>query len=130
MSLENAQKTAKKWAIRIAVGGVLLGVGGSALYTWGSLHYTYSEGERIGFVQKVSEKGWLCKTYEGDLAMANIAGQPAQVFNFTVQDKSVVDQMQALAGRKVALIYKEHKGVPSTCFGDTPYFVTGVRKAE
>jgi hypothetical protein len=130
MSLENAQKTAKKWAIRIVVGGVLLGVGGSALYTWGSLHYTYSEGERVGFVQKVSEKGWLCKTYEGDLGMANIAGQPAQVFTFTVQDKNVVDQMQALAGRKVALIYKEHKGVPSTCFGDTAYFVTGVRKAE
>jgi len=121
---------AKKVAIRVAIAAVVLGIGGTALYTEGTLHYSYSEGERVGFVQKVSKKGWICKTDEGELAMANVIGQPAQIFPFTVRDDAVAGQIDALAGHKVALKYEEHRGVPSTCFGETSYFVVGVKKAE
>ncbi len=31
------------------------------------------------------------------------------------------------AGQRVALVYEQHKGVPSSCFGETEYFITGVR---
>ena len=107
-----------------------MAIGGTALYTYSALNFAFSKGERVGFVQKISEKGWLCKTNEGDLAMTTIVGQPAQAFAFTVKDSKVVADINALAGRKVALMYEEHKGLPSRCFGDTEYFVVGVRKAE
>ncbi len=103
---------------------LLLGAG----YTYSSLHFAFSEGERIGIIQKISRRGWVCKTNEGELAMTNVIGQPAQMFNFTIPDPAVSAQVDALAGAKVALKYEEHKGIPSSCFGDTPYYVVGVRK--
>jgi len=121
---------ARKILIRAAIGLVVLGILGPALYTYGTLHYSYSEGDRVGFVQKVSKRGWLCKTNEGELAMANVLGQQAQIFTFTVPDDAVVGQIEALAGHKVALRYEEHRGIPSSCFGDTTYFVIGVKKAD
>ena len=130
MPIEKTKATALKWLIRVGLGGVLLTILGTTLYTYSALNFSFSKGERIGFVQKVSERGWVCKTKEGDLAMVNIAGQPAQMFSFTVKEQKVVDEINALAGHKVALMYEEHKGLPSHCFGDTDYFVVGVRKAE
>ena len=130
MNARAAGQKAKKIAIRVGVGAVLVTVGGGALYTYGTLHYSYSDGERVGFVQKVSKKGWICKTDEGELAMANVVGQQAQIFPFTVRDDAVVAQIEALSGHRVALRYEEHRGIPSTCFGDTTYFVTAVRRAE
>ena len=62
------------------------------LYTWASWAFTYSEGDRAGYVQKFSKKGWICKTWEGELAMANIPGSMPQIFQFTVWD----DQVAAL----------------------------------
>jgi hypothetical protein len=121
---------AKKIAVLGLLGATLLGVGGTALYTFFTLHYSYSEGERVGFVQKLSKRGWVCKTNEGELAMANVIGQQASIFTFTVRDDALVPKIEALSGHKVALKYEEHQGVPTSCFGDTTYFVTGVRKAE
>jgi len=120
----------KKLFIRAAVLVAVIGVGGFAAYTWVTLTFTYSSGERVGFVQKLSKRGWICKTIEGDLAMANVIGQPAQMFPFTVRDEQVAAAIDALAGHKVALKYEEHRGIPSSCFGDTSYFVVGVQKAE
>lgn len=130
MDLATAGTKAKKLGIRIAIGAVLLVVVGSVLYTVVTLNYSYSKGERVGFVQKLSKRGWLCKTNEGDLAMVNMAGQQAQMFSFTVRDDQVSKQIEDLSGHRVVLEYEEHKGIPSSCFGDTPYFVTAVRKAE
>jgi hypothetical protein len=130
MDTKAAGQKAKKVAIRAFALLVVLGLGGSGLYTYGTLHFSYSEGERVGFVQKVSKKGWLCKTDEGELAMANVVGQQAQIFAFTVRDDVVVGQIEALAGHKVAIKYEEHRGIPSSCFGDTEYFVTSVKKAD
>jgi hypothetical protein len=120
----------KKIAIRVVAAVIVLGVVGPLLYTYAALSYSYSNGERIGFVQKLSSRGWLCKTNEGELSMVNMPGQPAEKFTFTVRDDKLVKQIDELAGHKVALTYAEHRGVPLSCFGDTQYFIVGVRKAE
>jgi hypothetical protein len=130
MDAKTAAQKAKKLAIRLVGGLLALAIIGGALYTFASLHYSYSDGERVGFVQKVSKKGWICKTDEGEMAMANVIGQQAQIFDFTVRDDSVVQQIEALSGHKVAVKYEEHRGIPSSCFGETTYFVTSVRKAD
>lgn len=130
MDFGSIRAATKKWTIRIVVGMLVVGVLGSALYTYVTLHYVYSVGERVGFVQKISKKGWLCKTNEGELAMVNMAGQPAEVFNFTVRDDNIVKQIEELAGHRVVLKYEEHVGIPSRCFGDTPHFVVEAHKAH
>lgn len=96
------------------------------LYTIAALSWTYSAGERVGFVQRLSRKGIVCKTWEGQLAMATMPGVPPQMFDFSVRDDSVAAAINAVMGRRVALQYKQHKGVPTSCFGETEYFVVGV----
>jgi hypothetical protein len=99
-----------------------------ALWVWVSLGYTYSSGERAGYVQKISKKGWICKTWEGELAMANLPGSMSQIFTFTVRNDSIARVIEQNAGKQVSLSYDQHRGVPTTCFGETEYFVTGVRR--
>ena len=98
-----------------------------ASYTWAALHYAYSSGERTGYVQKISKKGWFCKTWEGELAMTTVPGTAPQIFQFSVRDDATARQIVEAAGQRVALNYEQHKGVPSSCFGETEYFITGVR---
>jgi hypothetical protein len=100
------------------------------LYTWAAWSFSYSEGDRAGYVQKFSKKGWICKTWEGELAMANIPGSMPQIFQFTVWDEQVAADMNASMGERVTVHYKQHVGLPSTCFGDTQYFVQRVRRVE
>jgi hypothetical protein len=109
---------------------VVLGVLGPVLYTEAALHFSYSSGERVGFVQKLSKKGWVCKTNEGELAMVNMSGQPATIFTFTVPDDKLSAEIDSYAGHRVELHYEEHRGLPTSCFGETQYFVTTVRKTE
>ncbi len=96
------------------------------IWTLITLSYTYSSGERAGYVQKISEKGWICKTWEGEIAMANLPGAMPQIFEFSVRDDAVAAQISALAGQRVALTYEEHPGIPTSCFGDTAYFIVKV----
>jgi len=130
MDIDKAKKEGKKWLLRIVIGGALLAIVGTVLYTEASLHFSYSSGERVGFVQKLSKKGWVCKTNEGELAMVNMSGQPATIFTFTVPDDKVSAEIESYSGHRVELHYEEHKGVPSSCFGETQYFVTAVKKTE
>src|SRR5208282_5438403 len=104
---------------------LVIGVTLDVLFT---LNFAYSKGERVGFVQKLSKKGWICKTNEGELAMVNIAGQQAEFFYFTVPDDKISKDIESFAGHRVELQYEEHRGVPSSCFGDTQYFVVGAKK--
>lgn len=103
-----------------------------ALTVWTAiaLSFAYSSGERVGYVQKFSEKGWVCKTYEGEIAMANLPGQVADKFQFSVRDDSIAALINSVQGKRVALQYEQHKGVPTSCFGETEYFVKGVRVLE
>ncbi len=119
----NQRGAAKVWVI-IALILVLLPP------TWAllTLTWSYSDGERAGVLQKFSRKGWVCKTYEGELAQYIISGVSPQIWNFTVRDEKVAEQMKSLVGTKVQLHYTEHRGVPTSCFGDTGYFVDGFTK--
>jgi hypothetical protein len=120
----------RKIVILALLGAAILGGGGTALFTYATLHINYSEGHRVGFVQKLSKRGWVCRTNEGELAMVNVAGQQAQMFFFTVPADAVAAKIDGLSGHRVELNYEEHKGVPFSCFGDTTYFVTDVRKTD
>lgn len=98
-----------------------------ALYTWASLTWVYSNGERAGYVQKLSQKGFVCKTYEGELVLVSMPGTQAEKFYFTVRDAAVAKRINETVGKRVRLIYEEHLGVPTTCFGDTGFFVQDVQ---
>jgi hypothetical protein len=97
-----------------------------ALYTWAALTWVYSSGERAGYVQKLSEKGWVCKTYEGELVLVSMPGTQAEKFFFTVKSDYVAKKINDSIGKRVRLIYEEHKGIPTDCFGETSYFVQEV----
>jgi hypothetical protein len=94
-----------------------------ALYTATVLHWSYSEGERAGYLQKLSRKGWLCKTWEGEILLSSMPGAIPERFAFTVRDEAVVKQLQAAMGQRVQLSYAQHVGLPTSCFGETGYFV-------
>jgi hypothetical protein len=101
-----------------------------ALYTWGTLQWSYSTGDRAGYVQKFSSKGWVLKTWEGELAMVSMPGTNPEKFYFSVRDDSVAAVINQTLGRRVALHYEQHVGVPVNWFGETEYYVVGVRLAE
>ncbi|CAN4270206.1 hypothetical protein MCEMSEM29_00845 [Methylophilaceae bacterium] len=101
-----------------------------ALYTWAALSWVYSTGERAGYVQKFSEKGYVCKTYEGELVLVSMPGTQAEKFLFTVKDKTLVEKINKSLGKRVRLTYEEHKGIPSSCFGETPYYVKNIQVLE
>lgn len=97
-----------------------------AAYTWFTLSWSYSTGERAGYLQKFSKRGWLCKTWEGEILLATMPGAIPERFAFTVRDDTVARQLSAAIGQRVVLTYDQHKGIPTTCFGDTEYFVEKV----
>ncbi|MBP2646421.1 MAG: hypothetical protein H6Q77_45 [Gemmatimonadetes bacterium] len=98
-----------------------------AIYTFFVVSWSYSDGERSGTLQKFSRKGWLCKTYEGELAQYVVGGVAPQIWYFTVRDETLVRQMSDAVGQNVQVHYSEHRGVPTNCFGDTPYWVDQVK---
>jgi len=111
------------WLVVILIAGGLL----FAAYIWLMLTWSYSSGERAGWVQKLSKKGYICKTWEGEMAMVSLPGSIPEKFVFTIWDDSVAPQVNAVLGKRVSLSYEEHIWLPSSCFGETTYFVTGVK---
>jgi hypothetical protein len=108
----------------------LVAAGLFTLYVWITLSYDYSEGERAGYVQKFSQKGWICKTWEGELAMVNLPGALPEIFRFSVRDDTVARLLNDSMGQRVTVHYEQHMGVPTSCFGETDYFVTDVRTVK
>ena len=102
---------------------LLIAVALAALYSWLTLAWNYSDGERAGVLQKFSRKGWVCKTYEGELALYVVAGVQPEIWYFSVREAALAGQLSAAVGQRVQLHYTEHRGVPSSCFGDTGYYV-------
>lgn len=100
------------------------------LYLWAALGWSYSSGERAGWVQKLSHKGWICKTWEGELALVSLPGTTPEKFLFTIWDDDVAAQVTKVMGKRVSLHYEEKVGLPGSCFGDTRYYVTGVTASE
>ncbi len=125
--VRKAKPPRRKWPLLIAGGLIGIPVLIMAVWTAIALNFSYSEGERAGFIQKFSHKGWVCKTWEGDMAQVNIPGSAPEHFLFTVRDDSIAKEITKLSGARVSLTYEQHPGVPGTCFGETDYFVTGVK---
>jgi uncharacterized protein YdgA (DUF945 family) len=115
---------------KIVIGVVIALLAVLAGFSWLTLHWSYADGERAGYVQKFSKKGWLCKTWEGEMAMVTMPGTVAEKFQFTVRDDAVAQKLNASVGKRMALHYEQHKWLPSSCFGDTEYFVTDLRVTE
>ena len=101
-----------------------------ALWTAIALNWHYSAGNRAGFIQKFSQKGWICKTWEGELAQVNLPGASQEKFLFTVRDETVAQELTRMMGNRVSIEYEEHRGIPGSCFGDTDYYVTGVKSLK
>ena len=101
-----------------------------ALYFWAALSWSYSSGERAGWVQKLSNKGWICKTWEGELALVSLPGTTPEKFVFTIWDEAAAEKVSKVMGKRVSLHYEEKVGLPGSCFGETRYYVTGVTASE
>ncbi len=131
-TIDHVFQTLRRWVLQLV--RTLLWLSVAALlfivaYLYAAYHFAYSRGESVGFVQKISHKGWVCKTWEGEQVRAlSVVPAVPEKFAFTVRDPAVVDQINTRIGQKVVLEYAQHKGLPS-CFGDTQHFVTGVRPA-
>lgn len=116
----------KKWLLTVLLTPLVL----FALWTWAALYFVYASGDRSGYVQKISKKGWVSKTWEGELAMANLPGTMPQIFEFTVRNDAVAHAIEQTLGKRVSLHYEQHRGIPTRLFGETSYFVTDVRVSE
>jgi hypothetical protein len=95
-----------------------------------TLNYSYSTGDRAGFLQKLSKRGWVCKTWEGEMLLSAIPGSQPEKFIFTVRSDSLANEMNKLLGKQVAVTYAQHKHVPTSCWGDTEYFITAIRAVQ
>ena len=113
-----------KWFFGMLLAGAL----GLSAWIFLMLHWSYAEGERAGYVQKLSKKGWLCKTWEGEIALLSMPGTMAEKFQFAVRDDALAAEINASLGSRVKIYYQQHIGLPTNCWGDTQYFVTRVTK--
>lgn len=130
MAVEGAE-VRRRWRFsRILLIVLVLVVLLGALWTWFSLSWAYSEGERAGVLQKFSRKGWICKTYEGELAQYVVGGVAPQIWYFSTRDAKLAQQFSAAVGEQIRLHYTEHRGVPTACFAETPYFAEGFTKVQ
>lgn len=100
------------------------------LWTWFSLSWAYSDGERAGVLQKFSKKGWLCKTYEGELALYVVGGVAPQIWHFSTRDPDLARALSQAVGQQIRLHYTEHRGVPTNCFAETPYFAQSFQRID
>jgi hypothetical protein len=98
----------------------------AVLWTMFTLSWSYGDGERAGVLQKFSRKGWLCKTYEGELALYVVGGVSPEIWYFSVRDDSLAPAINQVIGERVRLHYTEHPLVPTSCFAETRYFVDRV----
>jgi len=116
----------KRFLLYLIVTPIVLG----ALYLAFALNWSYSDGERAGYLQKLSRKGWICKTYEGELAMSSVPGLAPIMWDFSVRDEAVAKKINAQLGKKIVLHYREYRNLPTDCFGETEYFVDAVVSTE
>jgi hypothetical protein len=126
----NSERNTKRRVILLILVILLLPVLGFTLYTWTTLKWNFSKGERTGYIQKLSKSGWVCKTWEGEMAMVTMPGAIPEKFLFSVRDDKVAERINTFAGKRVALVYEQHKGIPTSCFGDTEYFIVDIKAIE
>lgn len=109
-------------------------VTGGGYYVY-NMAYKYSEGSRTGTVFKLSEKGSLCKTWEGQMMQNGygaVGGQGTTAsFDFTVWDESLLEKIKDAErrGKQVELEYRQAKWTLS-CLQDSEYVATGIREID
>ena len=123
---DSAPPTKRRLRWPILLGLLIIPLVLFTLYVGLAFSWSYSEGERAGVLQKFSKRGWICKTYEGELAMYVVGGVAPQIWDFSVRDEATAAELTRAVGRQVRLHYTEHPGLPTNCFGDTDYFVDGI----
>ena len=126
MTGEQIKKKVIKIVALLVVAAVVLAAGYVAVV----LNWSYSKGDRVGYVQKFSEKGWLCKTWEGELQMLPVPGAMPEKFLFSVRDRAVISRINASMGKRVSISYEQHKGIPTNCFGESEYFAVNAKALE
>jgi len=126
MTIDEIRKKAVKIAALLVLAVVLLSAG----YVMIVINWSFSKGDRVGYVQKFSEKGWLCKTWEGELQMLPIPGALPEKFLFSVRDKVLIGKINSSMGKKLSLSYEQHKGIPTTCLGESEYFAVSAKILE
>jgi hypothetical protein len=114
--------------LKVVMGILAASLVAAACFTTIALHWTGSDGQRAGYVQKPAHRGWLCKTWEGEMSMLTMPGKVGDKFRFTVGGDAVAATLNASVGQHMALHYEQHKLIPSSCFGETEYFVTDARR--
>ncbi len=120
-----AQKT-KRFLLKSILSLLLLLVATGVIYLIVAYYFSYSEGQSVGVVQKLSKKGWVCKTWEGEQIRLNARNITVpEKFMFGTRDDAVAEKINANLGKEIILHYEQHRGLPS-CFGDTEYFVTNM----
>jgi hypothetical protein len=120
----------KRWSTRLLAALIILPLLAFALWAAVTLNVVYERGERYGYVQNFAKQGVICATWEGELAMTNVPGVAPETFQFSVRDDAVAADIQQSIGKRVALSYEEHRNVPTSCFGKSDHFVSGVRVEE
>jgi len=120
----------RHWLLSTLAALIVLPVAVVAAWAGITLNFTYSSGERAGYLQKISQRGWLCKTWEGELQLTAIPGAAPEIFAFSTRSDSLAAEINRLSGQRVVIHYQQHKGVPTSCFGDTEYFAVGVRLVD
>jgi hypothetical protein len=116
------RRSFKSWLYGSLIGALVL----IGLYTAFMLWFDYAEGERAGVLQKFSKRGWVCKTWEGELAMYVVGGVAPQIWDFSVRDDAVAQDLLKAVGQQVRLSYSQHPGVPTNCFGETEFYIERV----
>lgn len=120
---DKARRTMKKilrWTVTLIILVLILTV-------YWKYFYTYSEGSRVGLLQKFSKKGTFFKTYEGELVLSSVSGNKnvviaSEKFLFSVANDSLAIRLDTLQGMNVIVHYKQKNGkLPWR--GDTPYLV-------
>ncbi len=125
-TVSHATRSSFSWVLLALLALIVLAAG----WIWAMMSWSYSSGERAGWVQKFSSKGWICKTWEGELALVTMPGTAQEKFLFTVRDEKVAQQINAAMGKRVSLHYDEKVGLPGSCFGETRHWVSGLKVVE
>lgn len=124
--MSEEKKSFKKFILKVGFGVIVLGL----LYLW-ACSWTYSEGTRAGQLIKISKKGIVFKTNEGELNLGGLRigsdndGLEGNIWQFSILDENVVKKLEVSEGKRVKLRYKErYKSMPWQ--GDTNYFIVAV----
>jgi len=132
--LQNAKTVMIKWIKRIFIIVIIAVIGVFSFSYWG----TYSDGIRSGMVVKISKKGWVFKTYEGQLNLQTFGANKSpnlvsESFEFSVESdqQAVIKALEeaSLSGERVSLKYEERLA-KFFWRGDTKYFVTEVERLK